>query len=221
MPPKARLCVRAHSVRHDRADGLRQQLLQSSQLRSQDVPVAVPKDTRDWDSHTVGIFLSVAIRKRDNFRSAMQQLLKQPLQHSKVKDAWTGTCDAARDEVFAAIAEAIGHQGFADGFGGVSQASRLPKGSTIVEVAAEHASLAAHELNHLANSHTGGEAMGVHDQVRADPHLGEGHVLLGNDGAHHPLLPMPATELVPKLWPASVPHQHLHKACETRQPCVS
>lgn len=81
------------------------------------------------------------------------------------------TCDATHDEVFAAVAEAIGHQSLADGISGVSQAAGLSKGRAIVELAVEHTRLAAHQLNHLADGHTGGEAVGVHDQVGADAQL--------------------------------------------------
>lgn len=73
------------------------------------------------------------------------------------------TCDATGDEVFAAVAEAVGHQRLADGISGVSQAAGLSKGRAIMELAIQHTRLAAHQLNHLADSHAGGKAMGVHD----------------------------------------------------------
>ena len=81
------------------------------------------------------------------------------------------TCDATGDEIFAAVTEAIGHQSLADGISGVRQATRLSKGCAIVELAIQHTRLAAHQLNHLADSHAGREAMGVHDQVGADTQL--------------------------------------------------
>lgn len=59
--------------------------------------------------------------------------------------------------------------------------------------------LAGDELNHLSHGHARRETVGVHDEVGADARIREGHVLLGNDDAAHPLLSVSRRELVAHL----------------------
>merc|ERR1719271_1540883 len=51
--------------------------------------------------------------------------------------------------------------------------------------------------------------MRVHDEVRADALLREGHVLLLDNGPNHALLPVARRELVPKFWPPRMSHNYL------------
>ena len=69
--------------------------------------------------------------------------------------------------------------------------------------------LAANELNHLPDSHAGGEAVGIHDEIWTDASFAKRHILLPHNIPHHTLLTVPAAELVPKFRPPSMPDQHL------------
>ena len=101
------------------------------------------------------------------------------------------------------------HQGLADAVDVVGKAGGLAKGGAVVEAARLDGGLGANELQHLADGHAAGEAVRVHDEVGADAALAEGHVLLRHYRPHHPLLPVPAAELVPNLRPPRMPHQRL------------
>lgn len=63
-------------------------------------------------------------------------------------------------------------------------ATHFPKGRPILELARKDAGLAPQQLYHLPNSHSGGEAVGVHDQVWADALFREWHVLLQTQRHH-------------------------------------
>mmetsp|Transcript_9755 Transcript_9755/g.24806 ORF Transcript_9755/g.24806 Transcript_9755/m.24806 type:complete len:257 (+) Transcript_9755:1606-2376(+) len=117
--------------------------------------------------------------------------------------------DPAREVVLPAVAEAVVHQRLGDGLRVVRQPRRLAERSAIVEPPAEDARLGAQQLDHLAHRHARGEAVRVHDEVRAHARLAEGQVLLPHDGAHHTLLPVPAAELVAELRAARVADQNL------------
>ena len=102
------------------------------------------------------------------------------------------------------------NQGLADALLGVREPGALAKCGPVAESSITHRSLGTYELQHLADRHAGGEAVRVHDEVRAEAALAEGQVLLRHNGAHHALLPVPAAELVAHLGPPSMPRQRLH-----------
>ena len=54
------------------------------------------------------------------------------------------------------------------------------KGSAVLQAPLAQPGLPRNELDHLADGHAGGEAMGVHDEVGTDARVRERHVLLGN-----------------------------------------
>jgi hypothetical protein len=102
-----------------------------------------------------------------------------------------------------------GHQDLRDGANIVCQTGPFAKGGAIMVLAVAGTRLGAQELDHLAHRHTRREAVGVHDEVGADPPLAEGQVCLGHYVANHPFLPVPAAEFVAQLRPPRVPDQHL------------
>ena len=69
--------------------------------------------------------------------------------------------------------------------------------------------LAGNELEQLTDRHPRGEAVRVHDDVRAQALIGERHVLLVDDEPADPLLAVPAAELVAELRGPGAPDPRL------------
>lgn len=106
------------------------------------------------------------------------------------------------------------------GLDGVCQACALAKRCPVVEASTQSTCLRAEEFDHFADGHTRGEAVRVHDEVRADAGLAEGHVGLCDNVANHTLLPVTAAELVTELGSPRVPDLYLGMQI-TAGPCVS
>mmetsp|Transcript_4949 Transcript_4949/g.16533 ORF Transcript_4949/g.16533 Transcript_4949/m.16533 type:complete len:518 (-) Transcript_4949:1943-3496(-) len=77
------------------------------------------------------------------------------------------------------------------------------------QAAVEDRRLAGDELHHLAHGHARRKAVGVHDDVRHDAVVAEGHVLLAHDEAADALLPVARGELVAELGRPRGPHADL------------
>lgn len=72
--------------------------------------------------------------------------------------------------------------------------------------------LAQQALDELSDGHTRGNGVRVHDDVRHDAVLREGHVFLPVRHSDRSLLPVPRAQLVADLRDAHRAHLHLHEA---------
>mmetsp|Transcript_40875 Transcript_40875/g.128065 ORF Transcript_40875/g.128065 Transcript_40875/m.128065 type:complete len:675 (-) Transcript_40875:1998-4022(-) len=116
---------------------------------------------------------------------------------------------AAREDVLAVVAEAVPHELLRGELHAVRVAKVLPEGGAVRLAAAQHAGLAGEQLDHLSHGHSARETVRVHDEVRADAVVVEGHVLLRHDDAADALLAVAAGELVADLGAAALPQIYL------------
>lgn len=118
-----------------------------------------------------------------------------------------GVAGYAGGEVFfAAVGEAVIDEG-AGGFfdGGAAEAG------AVAVVAGEHACFAGYKLEHFTDCHARGEAVRVHDDVRVDPLVCEGHVALVGHDAYDALLAVARGELVADFGAARLPREHFNE----------
>mmetsp|Transcript_23861 Transcript_23861/g.74658 ORF Transcript_23861/g.74658 Transcript_23861/m.74658 type:complete len:307 (+) Transcript_23861:481-1401(+) len=85
----------------------------------------------------------------------------------------------------------------------------LAKCSSVRLSTGKDAGLASDKFYDFPHGHATREAVRIHDEVRADAEVGEGHVFLRDDSAADAFLAVPRGELVSNLWATNLAQHNL------------
>mmetsp|Transcript_28385 Transcript_28385/g.45986 ORF Transcript_28385/g.45986 Transcript_28385/m.45986 type:complete len:249 (-) Transcript_28385:2398-3144(-) len=115
-------------------------------------------------------------------------------------------CDARRYHILPRIVEPSTYQHFTQRRHRVSCKCRA-----VMLTSFQHTGLSSKQLNHLPNCHARREAVGIHNQIRADAQVVERHVLLAYNQPNHTFLAVSRAELVAQLRPTCTSNQDFDK----------